>query len=288
MTRDLLAALERGTLICDGAMGTMLMASGIPSRCPEELNLSSPDTVRAIHAAYVAARADIIETNSFGGSRLKLAKAGLPEKAWEANFAAARLAREVAGDGVLVAGSIGPLGEFLEPLGDLAYADAVSAFREQAEALAEGGADLFMVETMYDLSEARAAVEAAATTGKPVVATMSFDSGLRTMMGVSAESALAGLREAGAVLVGANCGVGPEEMLQVIQRMHRADAAVGLAAQPNAGVPAATADGLSYSVGPEEMAGFAKAFMESGVRILGSCCGSSPEHTRALVKALRG
>lgn len=273
--------------MCDGAMGTMLMASGVEARCPEEINLISPDTVRNVHAAYVAAGAEVIETNSFGGSRIKLARAGMGDLASEANLAAARIAREAAGDSVLVAGSIGPLGEFLEPLGDLSSSEAVSVFREQAEALAEGGVDFFMVETMYDLGEARAALEGASATGLPVVCTMSFDTHLHTMMGVGPSRAVEELRSAGAVAVGANCGVGPGEMMRVIEEMHRVDPRVWLVAQPNAGAPALEGARTVYSVGAEEMAEAARGFAALGVRLIGSCCGSSPDYTRAIVRALR-
>ncbi|MHB0870909.1 MAG: homocysteine S-methyltransferase family protein [Chloroflexota bacterium] len=288
MARDLLAALARGPLVCDGAMGTMLMASGVESRCPEEINLISPETVRSVHAAYLAAGADVITTNSFGGSRTKMAKAGAADLLVQANLAAGRIAREEAGESALVAGSLGPLGEFLEPLGELTYEQAVAIYREQAEALAEGGVDFFLVETMFDLGEAKAAVEGAASTGLPVACTMTFDTGLRTMMGVTPSRALAELRAAGAMAVGANCGVGPEETLKAIQEMHQADPAALLIAQPNAGVPSVEGGRTAYSSSAEEMAGFVQQFLALGVRLMGSCCGSSPDYTRAIVRAARG
>ena len=288
MTRDLILVLSTGPLVCDGAMGTMLMSSGLESRCPEELNLISPDTVREVHAAYIAAGANIIETNSFGGNRSKLTKAGIPDQVEAVNRAAARIAREAAGDNVFVAGCIGPLGEFLEPLGELTRDGATAIFRQQAEALAEGGADLFIVETMYDLNEATAAVEGAGATGLPVLCTMTFDTNGRTMMGVSPAQALSELRMAGAFAVGANCGVGPEETFKVIEEMHRVAPGTWLVAQPNAGVPSTEGGRTAYSVGPAEMASWAGRFLGSGVKILGSCCGSTPEYTRAIVDAIRG
>jgi len=288
LTRELLAALAKGPLVCDGAMGTMLLASGVEARCPEEINLISPETVRNVHAAYLAAGADIIETNSFGGSRIKMSKAGLVDLTLEANLAAARIAREAAGKLALVAGSIGPTGELLEPLGGLSREDAASIFREQAEALAEGGVDLFIVETMYDLTEALAALEGIACTGLPALCTMSFDSHLRTMMGVSPIKAADELLAGGAVAVGANCSVGPEEMLKAIGDMHRAHPQAWLVAQPNAGIPVLNGAKAVYSVTPEQMAGFVPLFLELGVRVIGSCCGSTPEHTRAIVRAVRG
>lgn len=288
MARDLMLVLSTQPLVCDGAMGTMLMSSGVESHCPEELNLISPDTVRKVHAAYLAAGANIIETNSFGGNLPKMTKAGIPEQVEAVNRAAARIAREAAGDNLFVAGCIGPLGEFLEPLGELTKEGAVAIFRQQAEALAEGGVDFFIVETMYDLSEATAAVEGAAATGLPVLCTMTFDTNGRTMMGVRPGQALTDLRSAGAFAVGANCGVGPEETLRAIQEMHRMAPGTWLVAQPNAGIPATEGGKTVYSVGAAEMASWAGRFLEAGVKILGSCCGSTPEYTRAIVDAVRG
>ena len=267
-------------------MGTMLMASGVKARCPEELNLISPETVRAVHSAYVEAGANVVTTNSFGGSRHKLSKCDMVDMASEVNRAAARIAREAAGEETLVAGSIGPLGELLQPFGLIAEEGALAAFKEQAEALAEGGVDFFIVETMFDLTEATSAVRAAASTGLPVMATMTFDSGGRTMMGVSPKTAAQALREAGAAIVGANCGVGPDETLSAIEEMQQVGDGAWLAAQPNAGVPTLEEGKTVYSVGPDEMAKWAPRFLASGVRILGSCCGSSPEYTRAIVQAI--
>lgn len=288
MARDLIAALNMGPLVCDGAMGTMLMASGLDARAPEEINLISPETVRQVHDAYVEAGADVITTNSFGGSRPKLAKAEMEDLVEQVNMAAARIAREAARGRVFVAGSIGPTGEFLEPLGTLSYEEAVGIFREQADTLAKGGVDLFIVETMFDLNEARAAVEGAASTGLPVICTMTFDTRGHTMMGVSPSQALETLRSAGAVAVGANCGVGPDETLRTIEEMHRIAPDAWLAAQPNAGVPTVQGDKTVYNVSAEELAGFVHGFLEQGVRLIGSCCGSSPEYTRAIVRAIRG
>jgi len=287
LARDLVAALSKGPLVCDGAMGTMLIASGVEAQAPEEINLISPETVLKIHAAYVEAGANVITTNSFGGSRPKLAKAEIEDLLGRANRAAAALAREAAGEKVFVAGSIGPTGEFLEPLGALSYEGAVAIFREQAEALADGGVDFFIVETMFDLNEARAAVEGALSTGLPVVCTMTFDTGGRTMMGVSPTQAMSELIKAGAVAVGANCGVGPDKTLEAIEQMHVADPKVWLVAQPNAGVPSVQGGSTVYDVSADEMAGFVPEFLKRGVRLIGSCCGSSPEYTRAIARKIR-
>jgi len=288
LARNLLAALAERPLVCDGAMGTMLMASGVESRVPEEINLISPDVVRKIHLAYVSAGADVITTNSFGGNRPKLAKSEMEELLGQVNLEAARIAREAAGDSLFVAGDIGSTGELLDPLGTLGYDAAVAIFREQAEALAEGGVDLFIVETMFDLNEARAALEGVHSTGLPVICTMTFDTRGRTMMGVSPAQAVEVLREGGAVAVGANCGVGPEETLKSIEQMHQADPTIWLAAQPNAGVPSMQGDRTVYSIDAEGMASFVQGFLDQGVRLMGSCCGSSPEFTRAIARVVKG
>lgn len=286
MARDLMAALADGVLVCDGALGTMLMSTGIPVRCPTEMNLVSPETVLALHAAYVESGAMAVITNTFGGSRTKLEKDGLGERAKEINFSAARLAREAAGDSRFVMGNIGPLGELLEPLGEMPYEHAVEVFREQADTLAEGGVDFFVVQTMFDLTEARAAIQAAKTTGLPVVATMTFDTGGRTMMGVSPAQAVEALLAAGAVVVGANCGVGPRETLETLKGMHEANPTIWLAARPNAGVPVVEGGRTTYNVTPAELARFVPGFVEAGARMVGACCGSTPEHTRAIAEAV--
>ncbi|MCL4458634.1 MAG: homocysteine S-methyltransferase family protein [Chloroflexi bacterium] len=283
-------ALEKKrVLICDGAMGTMLMSSGAHyDLCPEELNLTTPEVVRAVHRAYVEAGADIIETNSFGGNSVKLAVARMFEKRREVNLAAACLAKEVAGDSVLVAGSIGPLGKFLQPLGQVSYGQAVEAFREQAEALMKGGVDLFIIETMADLKEIKAAYQAVTEgTGLPAICTMTFDTGHRTMMGVSPAQAAQELCALGVPVIGANCGRGPEEFEAVLQEMKEACPQAILAVQPNAGLPKLVGDKVIYDASPEEMAEYARRFVALGVRVIGACCGSTPEHIRAIIEAVR-
>ncbi|HEY8478144.1 MAG TPA: homocysteine S-methyltransferase family protein, partial [Chloroflexota bacterium] len=200
--------LQRKVVVLDGALGTELQARDlIQGLCPEELNVTAPEAIAEIHRAYVDAGADIVETNSFGGNRIRLRHADLEDRVWELNVAAARLAREAAGDRALVAGSVGPMAAILEPLGDVPYAEAVEAFGEQAAALAEGGADLFIVETMYDLNEVRAAVEGIRrTTDLPILCSMTFDQGGRTMMGVRPADAVAELQALGVVALGTNCG----------------------------------------------------------------------------------
>ncbi|MFQ6059261.1 MAG: homocysteine S-methyltransferase family protein [Anaerolineae bacterium] len=280
--------LQRDVIFCDGAMGTMLQATGLLGRgCPEELNLTAPEAVLRVHAGYVEAGSDIILTNSFGGSRVKLAKRGLADKVREVNVAAARIAREAAGDRVLVAGSVGPLGELLQPLGRITPEEAADAFREHTLTLAEGGVDLFIIETMYDLAEIRIALEAAKETGLPVVCTMTFDTHYHTMMGVSPAQAVTSLYEWGADVIGANCGNGPAETEVAMRQMREACPEAVLIAQPNAGRPRRVGDQVVYDATPEEMAAYARKYVELGVKIVGACCGSTPEHIRAIVQALR-
>lgn len=283
-------ALAAEVLVCDGAMGTMLMQSGaMTGLCPEELNLTAPDIVKSVHRRYVEAGADIVETASFGGSRAKLSKVGLADRTVEINQAAARIAREAVGDGIVVAGDIGPLGEFLQPLGDITYDDAVDMFAEQAKALADGGADVIIAETLSDLQEARAAIEGAkGAADLPVMCTMTFDTNLHTIMGVSPAQAAVALRNYGADLIGANCGTGPAEFETIINDMRAAAPEVFLLVQPNAGLPEIVGDEVVWGIGPEEMARYAVRFKELGVKIIGACCGSTPEHIRAMAQALKG
>ena len=280
--------LEREVVFCDGAMGTMLQATGLLGRsAPEELNLRAPEAILRVHAGYVEAGSDIIEANSFGGSRLKLAKSGMADQVREVNVAAAQIAREAAGERVLVAGSMGPLGELLQPLGRLTPEAAADAFREQALALAEGGVDLFVIETMYDLAEIQIALEAARETGLPAICTMTFDTKTHTMMGVSPAQAVTSLYEWGADVIGANCGNGPAETEVAVRQMREACPEAVLIAQPNAGRPRRAGDQVVFDATSEEMAAFARKYVALGVKIVGGCCGSTPEHIRTIVQALR-
>lgn len=285
---DLIAALHQRVLLADGAMGTMLQAAGLPPGTPPELwNRDRPDKVRAVHLAYLAAGSDIVLTNSFGGSRVKLERAGLGEAAPELCRLAARIARAAAGDGAYVFGSIGPTGELLSPLGTLSFEEARAAFAEQAAALAEGGADAILVETMSDVEEARAAIQGAhAACSLPVLCTFSFDRGQRTMMGVGAK-AVAALWDEGLLAIGANCGRSLEDTLAVISELHSLLPDAWLMAKPNAGVASLGEDGKThFDVDPEGMAGFVPHYLEQSVRIIGGCCGSTPEHIAAISSQL--
>jgi 5-methyltetrahydrofolate--homocysteine methyltransferase len=288
---DLLSRLAQpGVLIADGATGTMLQQAGLPRRVsPERWNLENPDAVRRVCQSYVEAGADIILTNTFGGSRPRLKKDQLEARTAEVNRVAARLAREAAG-GALVFGDIGPTGELLRPLGPLDYAEAVSAFAEQAAALAEGGAQAILIETMSDLNEARAAVEGAQkAVALPILVTFSFDTRGRTLMGVKPAQAAKAMWALGVTAVGANCGRTLSETLIAVQEMRQALPEAVLMAKPNAGLPRADEDGQSvYDVTPEVMADYALQFAAQGVKIFGGCCGSTPAHIRAVAEKLRG
>ena len=283
-------------LIADGAMGTMLFRHGLaPGACPEALNLTQPELLVAIARSYLEAGADLIQTNTFGASPLKLAAYGLAARADEINRRAVAAVRAAAGDRAHVAASVGPSGRILKPYGD-ADPDVVQlSFRQQIGHLVAAGADAIVIETMTDLREATLAVEAAKDVAPaiPVLATMTFDRtprGFFTSMGVTIPEAAAGLARAGADVIGSNCGNGSENML-AIARTFRAATALPLLMQANAGLPAVRAGELVYAETPEFMAEQAAAMLTSGVAILGGCCGTTPAHIRALrslVDARRG
>ncbi|HEV2418157.1 MAG TPA: bifunctional homocysteine S-methyltransferase/methylenetetrahydrofolate reductase [Terriglobia bacterium] len=288
MRDPFLEKIEKRVLVADGAMGTMLYAKGIPfSRCFDELNLSSPGTVKDVHLSYAKAGAEVLETNTFGANRARLAKFGLEKKAREINVAGARLAREIAGEDLYVAGSVGPLGLRLEPLGPTSLADARAIFREQIEALVEGGADFIVLETMVDVNEARQALLAARDAGTiPIVAQMTIQEDGNTPTGTSPEDFARLLDESGADVIGINCSVGPAGVLDALERMVKVTSRK-LSAQPNAGLPR-TVEGRSlYLCSPDYMAGYAHRFIDAGARLLGGCCGTTPEHIRAIKKAVR-
>lgn len=266
--------------------------------------------VRAAHRAYVEAGAEIIETNTFQGSRPVferhgahgpemietntlqgsrpvLERHGVGDRIHELNLAGARLAREAAGEDVFVAGCIGPTGKILEPYGDYPLEAARAAFQEQAEALAEGGVDLFIIETFSALEEIRAAIEGAAATGLPIAASMAFDPNGRTAFGVTPEMAAKELTAAGALVVGANCGtISSSEMVTIIAKFREATPGL-LIAQPNAGRPQRMDAGTTYPETPEMMADAAERFRDLGVAIIGACCGSTAAHIRAIATRLR-
>jgi 5-methyltetrahydrofolate--homocysteine methyltransferase len=282
-----------GVVLADGATGTMLIAQGLPPGDPPIVwNVERPDQVQGLHQAYLEAGARLILSNTFSGNRFRLAKHHLQGRVVELNQVGVRLAREAvrqAGGEALVAGDIGPTGGLLAPLGDIGYADAVAAFTEQASTLAAAGADLLWIETLSDLEEVQAAIEGArrAAPALPIIATMTFDTRGRTMMGVTPEQAVTALKEWGAAAVGANCGTGPAEVLEVIRKMKAAAPEAVLVAKPNAGAPELV-DGRSvYRADSQAMISYAVAAAEAGGRLIGACCGSTPDHLKAMAQALQ-
>jgi homocysteine S-methyltransferase len=288
MRDPILQRLEKRALVCDGAMGTMLYSRGIElNRCFDELNLTMPQAVKEVHLAYVKAGAEVIETNTFGANRFRLQKFDLVGKLREINLAGARLAREVAGEDLYVAGSVGPLGLRLEPLGPTSLAEAREAFREQIAALAEGGVDLLVVETMVDLNEAHQALLAARDVGSlPVVVQMTIQDDGATSTGSVPEDFARQLDAWGADLIGLNCSVGPAAIQEALERI-AAVTSKKLSAQPNAGLPRTVQGRNIYLCSPEYMAGYAPRFIRAGVRLIGGCCGTTPEHIKAIKAAVR-
>ena len=274
-------------LVCDGGLGTMLMERGLPpGACPESFNLEQPQVLEDIARQYVDAGADIITANTFGGSPLKLALFGLADRAAEINARAVEVARKAAGGRACVGASLGPSGKLLKPYGDADPEEVYAGYELQARAVIGAGADAILMETMIDLAEAVLAVKAAkaASPAIPVTATMTFDRtprGFFTIMGVSVEKACAGLAEAGADVIGSNCGNGIEAMVEIAREM-RGLSRLPLLIQPNAGLPQSGPGGtLSYPETPAFMAGRVGALLEAGVSIIGGCCGTTPEHIRA-------
>ena len=283
-----LEALDQRVLVCDGAMGTMLYAKGVfLNRSFDELNLTQPELVAEIHREYLRAGADVLETNTFGANRFKLAQFGAGDQVHAINREGARIAKRVAQDNAWVAGSIGPLGIRIEPWGRTSVADAEAAFRDQATALAEGGVDLFILETFRDISELTAAVRGVRAASRlPIVAQLTTGEDGHTLDGTPAETFVPELERAGADVIGLNCSVGPAAMLETIEAMARLTSA-RLAAQPNAGRPREVDGRHLYLSSPDYMASYARRFTAAGVRLVGGCCGTTPEHTRQMVKAVR-
>ena len=287
---DFLSRIKQSPVLCDGAMGTLLYAKGIfINRSYDELNLSQPDLIRGIHHDYLQAGAEIIETNTFGANSFRLARHSLADKVRDVNRAGARLAREAAKSfDVWVAGSVGPLGTRIEPLGKTSFQEARDAFRQQIEALAEGGVDLLILETFGYLEEIHQAILAAREVAPslPLVAQVTIDEDGNCLDGSDPETFAPKLAEWGADVIGCNCSVGPVAMLDAIERV-RAVASLPLAAQPNAGIPRSVDGRNIYLCSPEYMASYARKFVAAGVRVVGGCCGTTPDHIRVMKSALR-
>lgn len=292
MTPSLLGLLNIRTVLLDGAMGTELMARGLGLGTPPELwNADRPEAVREVHAAYFEAGSDVVSTNSFGGTPIKLAAHGLQTRAYELNKAAARLAREAAPAGRFVAGSMGPIGKFLEPQGPATAAEFVAAYAEQARGLADGGVDVFLVETQYDLREALAAVRGAQSVSRlPVFVTLTFNSfprGYFTLMGDPAARSAAELEKAGVAALGSNCTLTSEQMIGCVRAL-RAATALPVIAQANAGQPVIGPDGgVVYTQALEDYVRFVPGLVEAGAGLVGGCCGTNPAFIRAMARAIQ-
>ena len=276
-------------VVFDGAMGTMLYSRGVfINQCYDELNLRAPELVRDIHRQYVAAGAGVLETNSFGANRLKLTQHGLQDQVKELNRAAAHVAREAATERVLVAGAVGPLGVRLEPYGPTSKDEACGIFREQLEGLAEGGVDLFILETFSDLEEIEQALRAARLVDatKPVIAQMTIGSDYRTPYGAAPDAVVRALDAWGADVIGLNCSVGPQTILECVEKMAPLTRRK-LSAQPNAGMPRDVGGRSMYMASPEYMATYARHLVQAGAKIIGGCCGTTPDHIHAMVEGIR-
>jgi 5-methyltetrahydrofolate--homocysteine methyltransferase len=286
------ALKSRPWLLADGATGTNYFQMGLISGdAPEMWNFEHPDRVRSLHRRFIEAGADIVLTNSFGGTSYRLKLHNAQDKVRELNIAAAKNARaeaDAAGRPVYVGGSIGPTGEIFQPVGALSHEDGVAAFGEQAKALKEGGVDVLWIETMSSEEELRAAVEGASGLGLPIVTTMSFDTNGRTMMGLTPKAfgALAASLATQPVAIGANCGVGPSELLATVLGIAEARPDANVVAKGNCGIPQYLNGHIHYTGTPELMADYARIALDAGAKIIGGCCGTSPEHLAAMRKAL--
>ena len=288
--QDLLSGSQ--TVMADGAMGTMLFGEGLEFGDPPELwNLAHPDIIRRVHRGYLDAGSSIVLTNTFGGTRFRMSLHGQESRVGEINRTAAILLRsevDASGANALVAGDMGPSGQIMSPLGTLDAEEAIDGFAEQAAALAAGGVDVLWIETMSDLAEIRAAISGAkqAAPDLPVIATMTFDTRGRTMFGVTPAQAAESLLEWGADAIGGNCGNGPDELVPVVAQMHETAPDAVIVAKSNAGIPELVDFRTVYRAGPEEMAARALEFRDAGARIIGACCGSTPEHLRRMREVL--
>ncbi|MCK4447513.1 MAG: bifunctional homocysteine S-methyltransferase/methylenetetrahydrofolate reductase [Candidatus Marinimicrobia bacterium] len=285
---EFLNYLKDNIVLFDGAMGTMLYSRGIYiNRCFDELNLSRPELVKEIHNKYILAGSEVIETNTFGANRFKLNAHGFDEEVSSINYQGARIAREEAGEDIWVAGSIGPLGIRIEPWGPTSVEEARDVFKEQAKALYDGGIDLFILETFYDLGEIQQAIIAVKEIcDLPVIAQMTIGDDGNSLYGTTPEHFAKRLSEWGSDVVGINCSVGPQIMLNALEKMVRvADKPISI--QPNAGVPRNIEGRNIYLVSAEYMADYTKRFIQTGAKIIGGCCGTTPEHIRAMRDAIQ-
>ena len=285
-------ALEKGILISDGAMGTMLQGKGLTDGgAPELWNVENPSAIEEVLESYAAAGANLITTNTFGGTRGRLQMHGLEDRLFELNKAGAEIARKVADrhPGCFVMGDIGPSGELMEPMGTMTLDEAEALFADQIKGLVAGGIDAILIETMSDLQEVEAAVKASKSVAPelPIIVTFSFDTNLRTMMGVKPALAVKTLAAEGVRIIGANCGRGVDEIRVIAKELTEArPEGIYIITQSNAGLPKLVGDEFIYDGTPEEMAKYAQDMKQLGVNVIGSCCGSTPAHTAAMKAAI--
>jgi 5-methyltetrahydrofolate--homocysteine methyltransferase len=279
------------TLVADGSTGASLQKMGLkPGIPPEDLVFDAPEMVLQLEEGFVTAGADIILTDTFGGTRLRMKESKYVERAPDVNRRAAELTRQAAstGTGVLVGGSMGPTGQLIKPYGPLTVEEAMATFAEQAKALAEGGVDLLVIETMFAFEEADAAFKGArSVTDLPIVVSFSYDRGVRTMMGVKPADMFKRYKGMGAAMIGANCGTTPENMEKVLQEYAAVDPAFPLWAKPNAGLPRMVEGVTTFDVTPVQMAEYAVKYVALGARVVGGCCGNLPEHIAAVARAIK-
>ena len=281
---------ENKYLLADGATGTNLIKRGLESgKTGEDWVLENPDKITQLHKDFVAAAADIILTCSFGASRIRLKQSGLDDKFEEVNTTAVKLAKSVvANSDVLVAGSIGPLGQMMKPFGILEISDAETYYAEQAEHLIKAGADLLVIETQFDINEAKAAIRGVKSAGEiALICSFSFDRGTKTMMGINPTMFMSEVKDMDLAAIGINCGKSLEDNLNALKELS-GTANIPIWFKPNAGLPKLDAKGIpTYTVSPEEMAGCVPRWIENGARIIGGCCGTSPQHLKALANAVK-
>ncbi len=282
MQNKFLDTLKKRPIIFDGDMGTMLQRLGLkPGGCPDELNITNPEIIKTVHREYVGAGSDVVTTCTFGANRVKLKEYDIDNKLNEINLKAAKNAREAIGKEKFVAGGLGPTGKFLEPIGDLSFDGAVDIFSEQVGALKNGGVDLIIIETMMDIREMKAAIIAAKASGLPVAATMTFDETMRTVLGTPPEVFAIVAEGLGADVIGANCSLGIEGIYKAIVAMSKVTN-LPLIAQPNAGIPYLKDGKTIFPASPSEMAEYVPKLLDAGVRIIGGCCGTTPEHIKQM------
>jgi 5-methyltetrahydrofolate--homocysteine methyltransferase len=293
---NIIELLHQKTLVIDGAMGTMLQENGLKSgECPELWNITHPEIVKKIHASYLEAGADIILTNTFGSNGVKLLKVKQQHQLKEINKQAVKIAREVVEEyhkknprQVFIAASLGPTGEILEPIGTLKASEAYQGYKSQIEEMKSPGVDMVVLETFYNLDEIKIALKAVKENSDlPVFASMTFDEGMKTIYGVTPEQAVEELFKEEADGVGANCGSGPELLYKILTRMRIITDAL-LLVEPNAGLPYIKNNKVVYPSTPQEMAEYAEKFLQLKVNIIGGCCGTTPEHIKAISNKVKG